>query len=202
VAQSDRLAGVSLVCAPTTIRPLCAVRPTARHRAGAGRHATTHVSLYAPSPHSSSCSVDLPVIGHVTPHSCRGPFAAFVLELRRDRSAALLLEPSAVAGAPTAEPGCLTTLCRPGSRSAYASARAASDRPHDAGLLDAPRLRRLALGLIAEILWRVLNLPPGTTVRHIGLAAQRLRPDPSIRWDSRPFYKRDTKSSSSRGSRR
>src|ERR1700730_12884360 len=102
------LPGVSVVCAPSTSEPLCAVaEPTlsviaqgVKQTALNGRPFT-----YGPGPFVV-VSVDLPVIGHVTRATAREPFLAFVLELRPERIAALLLEtaPAGGSGAEAVDP--------------------------------------------------------------------------------------------------
>jgi AraC-like DNA-binding protein len=116
-------------------------------------------------------SVDLPVIGHVTRATVEEPFLAFVLELRPERIAALLLEtaPAAASGAETVDPvlaGLAVSDASPALIDVTVRMLALLDAPEDAAAL--------ALGLERGILWRLLTGPQGATVRQIGLADSRL----------------------------
>jgi AraC-like DNA-binding protein len=116
-------------------------------------------------------SVELPVIGHVAQASIEEPFLAFVLELRPEKIAALLL-----ATAPTGT----VRLGAIGATPAGIAVSDASPALIDAigrllALLDAPEdAAALASGVEREVLWRSLTGPQGTTVRQIGLADSRL----------------------------
>jgi AraC-like DNA-binding protein len=123
-------------------------------------------------------SVDLPVVGHVVRASAGEPFLAFVLELRADRIAALLLEtaaaarPGAVAVAPT---GIAVSDASPALLDAIVRLLALLDAPEDAAAL--------AAGVEREILWRLVTGPQGAIVRQIGLADSRLaHVSRAIRW--------------------
>jgi transcriptional regulator GlxA family with amidase domain len=103
--------------------------------------------------------------------SAEEPFLAFVLKLRPEMIAALLLE--------TAPAGSL----RPGGIDATPAGIAVSEASPallDAicrllALLDAPSdAAALASGVEREILWRLVTGPQGATVRQIGLADSRL----------------------------
>jgi AraC-like DNA-binding protein len=116
-------------------------------------------------------SVELPVIGYLVQASADEPFLAFVLELRPERIAALLLEtaPAATArtGAADATPaGIAVSDASPALIDATGRLLALLDAPDDAAAL--------AAGVEREVLWRLLTGPQGTTVRQIGLADSRL----------------------------
>src|SRR4029077_13058566 len=97
------LSGVSVVCAPTTTAPLCAVaEPTVSVIAQGVKQTVLNGRAFTYGPGQFLVvSVDLPVIGHVTQADVEEPFLAFVLELRPERIAALLLEtaPATASGA-------------------------------------------------------------------------------------------------------
>jgi AraC-like DNA-binding protein len=178
------LAGVSLVCAPTTTEPLCAVaEPTLSVIAQGVKQTTLNGRTFTYGPGQFLVvSVDLPVIGHVTHATVEEPFLAFVLELRPERIAALLLE-TAPAPAPTAGPDAVDAVPA-GIAVSDASPALVDATARMLALLDAPEdAAALALGLEREILWRVLTGPQGATVRQIGLADSRLAHlARSIRW--------------------
>ena len=104
------LSGVSGVCAPSTSEPLCAVaEPTVSVIAQGVKQTALNGRTFTYGPGQFLVvSVDLPVIGHLVQASVDEPFLAFVLELRPERIAALLLEtgpratgePEAVDGIP------------------------------------------------------------------------------------------------------
>jgi AraC-like DNA-binding protein len=112
-------------------------------------------------------SLELPVVGRITQASAREPFLAFVLRLRPERIAALLLEttvapparPDAVAAAPV---GVAVSVASPELLDATGRLLALLDTPGDAAAL--------AAGVEREILWRLVTGPQGATVRQIGLA--------------------------------
>ena len=167
------LAGVSLVCAPTTTEPLCAVaEPTLSVIAQGVKQTELNGRTFTYGPGQFLVvSVDLPVIGHVTHATVEAPFLAFVLELRPERIAALLLE---TAPAPTAGPDAVNAVPA-GIAVSDASPALLEATARMLALLDAPRdAAALALSIEREILWRVLTGPQGATVRHIGLADSRL----------------------------
>jgi len=116
-------------------------------------------------------SVELPLVGHIAQASADEPLLAFVLELRPDRIASLLLE---TAPAATVRPGGVDTT------PAAIAVSDASPALLDAigrllTLLDAPAdADALAAGIEREILWRLVTGPQGATVRQIGLADSRL----------------------------
>lgn len=111
-------------------------------------------------------SVELPVIGHIVQASADEPFLAFVLKLRAERIAALLLE---TAAAPTA--GMRAVSTHAGIAVSDASPALLDAIGRLLALLDAPDdAVALAAGVEREILWRLLTGPQGATVRQIGLA--------------------------------
>ena len=166
------LSGVSVVCAPTTSEPLCAVaEPTVSVIAQGVKRTALNGRTFTYGPGQFLVvSVDLPVIGHVTRATVEEPFLAVVLVLRPERIAALLLETA-------------PATARPGAVDATPAGIAVSDASGaliDAigrllALLDAPDdAAALATGVEREVLWRLLTGPQGTTVRQIGLADSRL----------------------------
>jgi AraC-like DNA-binding protein len=167
------LSGVSVVCAPTTSEPLCAVvEPTLSVIAQGVKRTALNGRTFTYGPGQFLVvSVDLPVIGHVTRATVEEPFLAFVLELRPERIAALLLEtaPAAASGAEVVDPVPVGLAVSDASRALLdvtARLLALLDAPEDAAALE--------LGLEREILWRLLTGPQGPTVRQIGLADSRL----------------------------
>jgi len=167
------LPGVSVLRSPTTTEPLGdVVGPTlgvvvqgVKETALNGRAFT-----YGPG-QFLIVSVELPLVGHIAQASADEPLLAFVLELRPDRIASLLLE---TAPAATVRPGGVDTT------PAAIAVSDASPALLDAigrllALLDAPAdADALAAGIEREILWRLVTGPQGATVRQIGLADSRL----------------------------
>jgi AraC-like DNA-binding protein len=173
------LPGVSVLCAPATSEPLGdMVEPTLAVVAqGAKETALNGNAFTYGAGQFLIASVDLPVVGQVVRASAAEPFLAFVLELRADRIAALLLETASAA-----RPG-------PGAAPAGIAVSDASPALLDAiarllGLLDAPEdAAALAAGVEREILWRLVTGPQGAIVRQIGLADSRLaHVSRAIRW--------------------
>jgi len=166
------LSGVSVVCAPTTSEPLCAVaEPTLSVIAQGVKQTELNGRAFTyGAGQFLVVSVDLPVIGHVTRATAQEPFLAFVLELRPERIAGLLLETAPVAvSAEAAGPvpaGLAVSDASPALLDVTARMLALLDAPEDSAAL--------ALGLEREILWRLLTGPQGATVRQIGLADSRL----------------------------
>jgi AraC-like DNA-binding protein len=116
-------------------------------------------------------SVELPLVGRITQADPDEPLLAFVLELRPEKIAALLLNtvPTAKTAAPhmDAQPlGIAVNDASPHLLDAIGRLLALLDTPEDAAAL--------AAGVEREILWRLLTGPQGTTVRQIGLADSRL----------------------------
>ena len=97
------LPGVSLVCSSTITERLGAVvEPTLSVIAQGVKETELNGRTFTYGPGQFLVvSVELPVVGHVTQASVEEPFLAFVLELRPERIAALLLE---TAPAATARP--------------------------------------------------------------------------------------------------
>ena len=165
--------GVSVICSPTTTEPLGEVAEPAlaviaqgvKETALNGRTFSYGAGQFA------IVSVELPVIGHIVQASGDEPFLAFVLELRPERIAALLLEtaPAATArpGAVNATPaGLAVSDASPALLDAIGRLLALLDAPDDAAAL--------AAGVEREVLWRLITGPQGTTVRQIGMADSRL----------------------------
>ncbi len=163
------LPGVSVVCAPTITAPLgTMVEPTLAVVAQGVKETELNGRTFTYGPGQFLVvSVELPVIGHVTQATAEEPFLAFVLELRPERIAALLLE---AAPAVTARPGAVDATpagiavsdASPALIDAIGRLLALLDAPDDAAAL--------ATGVEREVLWRLLTGPQGTTVRQIGLA--------------------------------
>jgi AraC-like DNA-binding protein len=167
------LPGVSVICSPTSTEPLGdVIEPTLSVIAQGVKETELNGRTFTYGPGQFLVvSVELPLIGQITHASAEEPLLAFVLELRPDRIAALLLE--------TAPPA----TARPGASDATPAGIAVSDASPaliDAvgrllALLDAPEdAAALAAGFEREVLWRLLTGPQGTTVRQIGLADSRL----------------------------
>jgi AraC-like DNA-binding protein len=164
------LPGVSVVCSRATTEPLCGIaEPTLAVVAQGVKDTALNGRTFTYGPGQFLVvSVDLPVIGHVTQGSAEDPFLAFVLELRPERIAALLLETAPAVAAGTEVVDALPTGI------------AASPALLDAitrllGLLDAPDdASALAAGVEREILWRLITGPQGGIVRQIGLADSQL----------------------------
>jgi AraC-like DNA-binding protein len=176
------LPGVSLVCSPTTSEPLCGIaEPTLAVVAQGVKETTLNGRTFTyGAGQFLVVSVDLPVIGHITHARGDEPFLAFVLELRPQMIAALLLE-TATAG--TAGPAVLDATPAgiavsdgsPALLDAIGRLLALLDAPDDASALSA--------GVEREILWRLISGPQGATVRQIGLADSRLAHlTRAIRW--------------------
>jgi AraC-like DNA-binding protein len=116
-------------------------------------------------------SVELPVIGHIARATADEPFLAFVLELRPERIAALLLE---TAPAPTPRPGG-GDAAPAGIAVSAASAALLDATSRLLALLNQPDdIAALAAGVEREILWRLITGTQGATVRQIGLSDSRL----------------------------
>jgi AraC-like DNA-binding protein len=167
------LPGVSVICSPTITEPLGEVaEPTlgvvvqgVKETALNGRPFSYGAGQFL------IVSVELPVIGHIAQASADEPFLAFVLELRPERIAALLLE---TAPAATARPDAIDAT--PAGIAVSDASRALLDAiGRLLALLDAPDdAAALAAGVEREVLWRLVTGPQGATVRQIGLADSRL----------------------------
>ena len=138
------VSGVSVVCAPTTSEPLCAVvEPTLSVIAQGVKQTALNGRTFTYGPGQFLVvSVELPVIGHLVQASAEEPFLAFVLELRPERIAALLLEtaPRATArpGAADATPaGIAVSDASPALIDATGRLLALLDAPDDAAALAA-----------------------------------------------------------------
>jgi AraC-like DNA-binding protein len=163
------LPGVSLLCSRTTTEPLGdMLEPTLAVVAQGVKDTTLNGRTFSYGPGQFLiASVDLPVIGHIVQATAGEPFLAFVLELRPDRIAALLLETAPAAGSLAATPtGIAVSDASPALLDAVARLLALLDAPEDAAAL--------AAGVEREILWRLLTGPQGATVRQIGLADSQL----------------------------
>jgi AraC-like DNA-binding protein len=167
------LSGVSVVCSPTTSEPLCGIaEPTLAVVVQGVKETTLNGRTFTyGAGQFLVVSVELPVIGHITQAGADEPFLAFVLELRPERIAALLLE---TATAPTAGPaildaspaGIAVSDASPALLDAVGRLLELLDAPDDAAALSA--------GVEREVLWRLITGPQGATVRQIGLADSRL----------------------------
>ena len=157
------LPGVSVVCSQTTTEPLCGVaEPTLAVVAQGTKETTLNGRTFNyGTGQFLVVSVDLPVVGHVTQGDAVEPFLAFVLALRPQTIAALLLEtgPAATAGPEVAD-------VVPAGLAVSDASPALLDAPDDAAAL--------AAGIEREVLWRLITGPQGATVRQIGLADSRL----------------------------
>jgi AraC-like DNA-binding protein len=176
------LPGISVVCSPTTSEPLCGIAEPTLAVVAQGIKATTlngRTFTYGPG-QFLVVSVDLPVIGHITHARADEPFLAFVLELRPQMIAALLLETATAATAAPAVPdgllsGIAVSNTSPPLLDAIARLLELLDAPDDAAAL--------AAGIEREVLWRLITGPQGATVRQIGLADSRLAHlTRAIRW--------------------
>jgi AraC-like DNA-binding protein len=164
------LPGVSVLRSPTTTEPLGdVVEPTlgvvvqgVKQTALNGRTFT-----YGPG-QFLIVSVELPLVGHITKASADEPLLAFVLDLRPERIAALLLDTAATIrpGAAAAPAGIAVSDASTALLDAIGRLLALLDAPDDAAAL--------AAGIEREILWRLVTGPQGATVRQIGLADSRL----------------------------
>ncbi|HEY4095428.1 MAG TPA: AraC family transcriptional regulator [Baekduia sp.] len=178
------LPGVSVLSAPATTEPLGDVlEPTLAVVAQGTKATALNGNTYTyGAGQFLIASVDLPVVGQVVRASAAEPFLAFVLELRADRIAALLLE-TAVAARPVPRPGTADAAptgiavsdASPALLDAIARLLALLDAPEDAAAL--------AGGVEREILWRLVTGPQAAIVRQIGLADSRLaHVSRAIRW--------------------
>jgi AraC-like DNA-binding protein len=165
--------GVSVVCSPTITEPLCGIaEPTLAVVAQGVKDTTLNGRTFTyGAGQFLVVSVDLPVTGHIRVGSADEPFLAFVLELRPERIAALLLEtapaaatqPELVDAVPA---GLAVSDASPALLDAIGRMLALLDSPADAAAL--------AAGIEHEVLWRLVTGPQGATVRQIGLADSRL----------------------------
>lgn len=95
---------MSVLCSPTTTEPLGDVtEPTVAVFAQGGKETALNGRTFAYGPGQFVItSLELPVVGHIVKASAQESFLAFVLKLRPERIAALLLE---TAPAATLRPG-------------------------------------------------------------------------------------------------
>ncbi len=170
---STGLPGVSVMCSRATNEPLGEVaRPALAVIAQGAKVTSLNGREFAYGPGQFvNVSVELPVIGHIVQASAEDPFLAFVLELRPERIAGLLLETAPVTtvrlGAVDAAPaGIAVSDASPALLDAICRLLALLDTPGDAPAL--------AAGVEREVLWRLITGPQGSTVRQIGLADSRL----------------------------
>jgi AraC-like DNA-binding protein len=167
------LTGVTVLSSPTTTKPLGDVtEPTLAVIAQGAKETALNGRTFAYGPGQFVItSVELPVVGHIVQASAHEPFLAFVLKLRPDRIAALLLDTAPAAtlrpGAVEATPaGIAVSEAAPALLDAICRLLALVDTPSDAAAL--------ASGVEREVLWRLVTGPQGATVRQIGLADSRL----------------------------
>jgi AraC-like DNA-binding protein len=167
------LPGVSVLRSPTTTEPLGDVaEPTLGVIAQGVKESTLNGRTFTYGPGQFLVvSVALPLVGHITQADPDEPLLAFVLELRPEKIAALLLETASSAkawtGAMDAQPaGIAVSDASPRLLDAISRLLDLLDTPDDAAAL--------AAGVEREILWRLLTGPQGATVRQIGLADSRL----------------------------
>jgi AraC-like DNA-binding protein len=167
------LSGVSVVCSPTTSEPLCGIaEPTLALVVQGVKETTLNGRTFTyGAGQFLVVSVDLPVTGHITQASTDEPFLAFVLELRPERIAALLLETATAAAAAAAivdalPAGIAVSDASPALLDAAGRLLELLEAPADAAALSA--------GVEREVLWRLITGPQGASVRQIGLADSRL----------------------------
>jgi len=103
-------------------------------------------------------SLELPVAGHIVLASTDEPFLAFVLKLRADKIAALLLETAPAATGPSTAADAMSTGiavsdASPALLDAIGRLLALVDTPRDAAAL--------ADGVEREVLWRLITGPQG-----------------------------------------
>jgi AraC-like DNA-binding protein len=176
------LPGVSIQCSRTTTERTGAItEPTVAVIAQGRKETALNGRTFAYGPGQFVItSLELPVIGHIVQASAREPFLAFVLRLRPQRIAELLLEttpaptvrPGAVDGSPA---GIAVSEASPALLDATGRLLALLDSPGDAAAL--------AAGVEREVLWRLVTGPQGATVRQIGLADSELAHlGRAIRW--------------------
>ena len=176
------LPGVSIQCSRATTEPVGSItEPTLAVIAQGTKQTALNGRTFAYSAGQFVItSLELPVVGHIMQASAREPFLAFVLRLRPERIAALLLEttpaPSVRPGAVDASPaGVAVSQASPELLDAAGRLLALLGSPGDAAAL--------AAGVEREILWRLVTGPQGLTVSQIGLADSPLTHlGRSIRW--------------------
>lgn len=167
------LPGVSVVCSPAASEPLgTMIEPTLAVVAQGVKQTALDGRTFRYGPGQYLVvSVELPVMGHIVQASAGEPFLAFVLELRPEKIAGLLLETAPAATARPAAAGAVpagiaVSDASPALLDAIARLLALLDAPDDAAAL--------AAGVEREVLWRLVTGPQGASVRQIGLADSRL----------------------------
>jgi AraC-like DNA-binding protein len=166
------LPDVSVLSSPTTTKPVRDVtEPTLAVIAQGAKETALNGRTFAYGPGQFVItSVELPVVGHIVRASAHEPFLAFVLKLRPERIAALLLETAPVTlrkgGLEATPAGIAVSEASPALLDAICRLLSLLDTPSDAAAL--------ASGVEREVLWRLVTGPQGVTVRQIGLADSRL----------------------------
>jgi AraC-like DNA-binding protein len=166
------LPGVSVLRSPTTTEPLGEVaEPTLAVIAQGVKETALNGRTFTYGPGQFAVvSVELPVVAHITQASAGEPLLGFVLALRPEKIASLLLETAPATARPGAGRGAPAGIAVSDPSPALLDATARL-----LGLLDAPDdAAALAAGAEREILWRLVTGPQGATVRQIGLADGRL----------------------------
>jgi AraC-like DNA-binding protein len=162
------LPGVSVLRSPTTTEPLGSVtEPTLGVVVQGTKETALNGRTFAyGAGQFLIVSVELPLVGHIAQASAHEPLLAFVLQLRPERIAALLLETTPPAQPSATPAGIAVSDASPALLDAIGRLLALLDTPDDAAAL--------AEGIEREILWRLVTGPQGATVRQIGLADSRL----------------------------
>ena len=162
------LPGVSVLRSPTTTEPLGSVtEPTLGVVVQGTKETALNGRTFAyGAGQFLIVSVELPLVGHIAQASAHEPLLAFVLQLRPEKIAALLLETAPPAQQSATPAGIAVSDASPALLDAIGRLLALLDTPDDAAAL--------ADGVEREILWRLVTGPQGATVRQIGLADSRL----------------------------
>jgi AraC-like DNA-binding protein len=162
------LPGVSVLRSPTTTEPLGSVtEPTLGVVVQGIKQTALNGRTFAyGAGQFLIVSVELPLVGHIAQASADKPLLAFVLQLRPEKIAALLLETTPPAQQSATPAGIAVSDASPALLDAIGRLLALLDTPDDAAAL--------ADGIEREILWRLVTGPQGATVRQIGLADSRL----------------------------
>lgn len=172
-AMPTPLSGVSILRSTTTTEPLGdVVEPTLGVVVQGVKKTALNGRTFSYGPGQFLVvSVELPLVGNITRASVDEPLLAFVLTLRPDKIASLLLETAPIrpvrVGVPDLTPaGIAVSDASPPLLDAIGRMLALLDEPED--------VAALAAGLEREILWRLITGPQGAMVRQIGLADGRL----------------------------
>jgi AraC-like DNA-binding protein len=167
------LPGVSIQCSRTTTDRVGAItEPTLAVIAQGAKETALNGRVFAyTAGQFVITSLELPVVGHIVQASADEPFLAFVLRLRPDKIASLLLETAPAGtirrGTPDAvAAGIALSDASPALLDAVGRLLALLESPGDAGAL--------AAGIEREVLWRLVTGPQAATVRQIGLADSQL----------------------------